>query len=214
MGVRNHTAGRLVAGLVVLLLAGGAWAQTAQRSPVGRAELLAGSPEVVGVEALDAEVLGRIVTLLSGYEYFPTAEDLTAVTPDPVPYLLAMVYDTGGRWLPTHHHRAVAALAYYPTPSVWAQLTYLLEAPGTPELMRHHVINALANGFGEAALGRLEPVLYDEDLQLRLTAVSAIGEIRTSRSARALETALSAEPNRLVQERSERALVSGPEPTP
>lgn len=204
----------IIAFTAVLTLSGPAFGQTAQQTPVSRADLLAGAPAAVSTDALDGAVLDHIVTLLSGYEYFPSADDLTAVTPDPVPYLLTIVYDTEGRWLPTHQHRAVAALAYFPTPTVWEHLTYLLQAPGTPDLMRHHVINALATGFGDEALGELEPVLYDDDLQLRLTAVNAIGTIHTDRATTVLQTALSAEPHRLVQERIERALSAAPAATP
>jgi hypothetical protein len=99
------------------------------------------APFESGAPTLDAEVLDRIELLLSGYEYFPTAEDLTAVTPDPVPYLLRMAYDPDGEWLPTHHHRAVGALAWFPSDDVRRHLESRLSSSDTPELMRPHVSN-------------------------------------------------------------------------
>lgn len=203
---------RIIA-MVTALLGGTAFAQTpdaALSAPERRIELSAGAPSSAEISALEADILDRIVMLLSGYEYFPTAEDLTAVTADPVPYLLAIAYDTEGRWLPTHHHRAVGALAYFPTAQCRSHLLYLLDSELTPELMRHHVINALANGFGDSALPELEPFLQSDDLQLRLSAVAAIGSIESSRSVEALQRALTVEDNALVRERIERSLVSEP----
>jgi len=176
-----------------------------------RAALSAGAPSMIDTRVLDARALDQIVTLLSGYEYFPTAEDLTAVAADPVPYLLTIAYDSEARWLPTHHHRAIDALAYFPTAECHEHLVYLLTSDQTPELMRHHVINALANGFGDAALAELEPFLQSDDLQLRLTTVAAIGTIESSRSVEVLQQALSVEENSLVRERIERSLVSEPQ---
>jgi HEAT repeat protein len=160
--------------------------------------------------ALDSEVLDRIVLLLSGYEYFPTAADLGEVTADPVPYLLVIVYDTSERWLPTHHHRAIGALGYFPTETVRAHLDYLLGSDETPDLMRHHVMNALSNGFGDDALDDLEAFLYNDDLQLRLTAVAAIGAIGTELSVDVLSRALPIETSDLVRERIQTSLTSRP----
>jgi hypothetical protein len=163
-------------------------------------------PEMVDVTALDSETLSRVVLLLSGYEYFPSSEDLLAVTDDPVPYLLAIAYDVEGEYLPFHRHRAVAALAYYPSDFTHAHLVYLLESPDTPELTRHHVINALAMGWGEAALADLEPFLFDDDLQLRLTAVHALGTISTEASLQLLENVAEIERSEIVRERIQRML--------
>ena len=168
----------------------------------------AGAPIGWNEHTLEQETLDQIILLLSGYEYFPTAEDLIAVTTNPVPYLLVITYDTDNRWLPTHTHRAIGALAYFPNTTTQAQLTYLLTSSGTPELARHHAMNALATGFGEAALGPLEAFLYNDDLQLRLTAVSAISSIASEQSAQILHTVLPIESNHIVRERIQAALAS------
>ena len=178
--------------------------------PVHRSQLGDSAPTVTGEVELDPQALDQIVTLLSGYEYFPTSEDLTAVVADPVPYLVHIVYDPDGRWIPIHHHRAVGALAYFPTETTRAHLDYLLSSRATPELMRHHVINAYASAFGDASLPVLEPYLHSDDLQLRLTAVAAISTVQTTRAVEVLQTALLQEPNELVQERIQSALSSQP----
>lgn len=214
----NRTA-PLVFAVVALLASSVALAQSPTRAEALAAqrgdlvELRAGSPlvQTVAAQPLDAEVLEHITLLLSGYEYFPTAADLQAVTPDPVPYLVELSSRDEG--LPVHRHRAVAALAYFPGESVQQYLDYLLTSPHTPELMRHHVMNALVTGFGEASLPVIEPFLANADVQLRLTAVNAVATIATPAAATVLEHCLSLEQSELVRERIQAELTTLQTPT-
>lgn len=202
----------LKATALMALLAGSVSAQEVAPTPqldANLVELGASAPSLVqgdGVTALDAEAMSRITTLLSGYEYFPSADDLTGQAADPVPYLLAVVYDARTETLPIHRHRAIGALAYFPTDQTRSHLDHLLSSPATPELTRHHVINALANGFGDGAISEISPFLDHTDVQLRLTAVAALGAIGTSQSSQALLDELGTESHPLVRERIHDAL--------
>ena len=66
-------------------------------------------------------------------------------------------------------------------------------------------------GFGDSALTELEPFLHSDDLQLRLTAVAAIGAVESSRSIESLQQALTLRDNTLVQRAHRALLVSEPQ---
>jgi hypothetical protein len=159
------------------------------------------------LEEINTAILQQFVLIFSGYEYFPTAEDIGRLTPEPVGYLLTIIYSNAPEILPVHQHRAITALGYFPTDVSRNHLLYLLESAETPNLMRHHSITALATGFGDDALGYLEQSLSDTDVQIRLTAISAIGRIDTEASRQQLLEAYATEPHELVKGRLQEQLI-------
>ncbi|MBN1944745.1 MAG: HEAT repeat domain-containing protein [Bradymonadales bacterium] len=177
-----------------------------QPAPTATQPLPEVAPPVASIDDLDPNVLDRITTLLSGYHYFPTADDLLQVTDDPARYLLAIVYNSPDLWPPSQQHRAMDALAYFPSELTHAHMTYLLQSGQTPELLRHHVLTTLARGFGQQALDEIQPFLTSADVQLRLTAVSALSIIPEARSTEILRTALGLEESQLVRERIEEVI--------
>ena len=191
-----------------------ATAQVVPNTPAGDLQTLHdGAPLLSddGDEAsLDPTVSERVQYLLSGYEYFPTADDLLAVTSTPDVYLLSLAYGTGTHTLSIHRHRAIGALAYFPSELTRNHLLYMLHSPATPEMTRHHVINALASSFGDAALPIIEPFLSNDDLQLQLTAVAAIGSIESEAAGLVLENTLPQQTHELVRERIQEQLLKTP----
>jgi len=203
----------LCAVLAGLVFASGAWAQTTQSLFDGRGDIASLSTDAPPFRAPAADpgvdvdqIRERVRLLLSGYEYFPTADDLREVVADPTLYLLELVY--GDDTMVVHRHRAIAALGLFPSDESRAHLDYLLASPATPELTRHHVMNALSTGYGEAALPALAPYLSVADLQLQLTAISAIGAIGTETSVTLLQDSLRIEADELVRERIQAQLTS------
>ncbi len=175
----------------------------------GAEDLMLGAPWTTddGQASLDGEKLDTFRTLLSGYEYYPSRDDLLRVDANPVPYLLALTYSEDE--LTIHRHRALGGLAYFPNESIRSHLLYLLSSDATHEMTRHHVMGALATGFGDSALSVLEPYLTSEDLQLRLTAVSSIASISSEASISVLTRALPNQERELVRERIQEALTTG-----
>jgi len=52
----------------------------------------------------------------------------------------------------------------------------------TPDGTRHRTVLLLAETFGDRAIPALQPLLHSDDLQLRITAVQALGTIQTDES--------------------------------
>ncbi len=137
-------------------------------------------------ELPDQKPIDRIRFLLSGYEYFPTRDDLDKVgSAEEISTLLRQLASEPTN-RPTLRLRAVDALGYYEDETTRAYLETLIEAPKTEakdkvtrrtnKLLRHHAITSIARAHGENALSTLEPLLVHEDVQLKMTAISAIGK--------------------------------------
>ena len=189
-------------------------AQVVPNAPAGDLQALHDEAPLFSADgselSLDPTVSEQVLFLLSGYEYFPTAGDLLALASTPEVYLLSLAYDPGTSTLAIHRHRAVGALAYFPSELTRSHLLYMLHSPATPEMTRHHVLNALARGFGDQALPAIEPFLASNDLQLQLTAVAAIGSIESEAAGFALENALPRQSHELVRERIQEQLLKTP----
>jgi HEAT repeat protein len=142
------------------------------------------------------EVRKRLEFLLSGYEYFPSRADLDRLAPPEViiGLLQAMVDETDLR--PTLRLRAIDALSLFEPGAVRGFLLAILatdlnKVPASElrvaDLMRHRAINSLARLDGEAAVEALLPFLDDADLQIRLTAISALGQFAGQPGKKAIE---------------------------
>ena len=136
----------------------------------------------------------KVVFELSGYHHFPSRSDLDELgAPAEISRLLReMARDSSRR--PSLRLRAVDALAYYTDDQTREFLRSLLEEPSADlesselrvvNLMRHHAIVSLAKAHDGDAVDTLAPLLDHDDVQLRLTVVSALakhtgeaGEIR------------------------------------
>lgn len=143
-----------------------------------------------------AMVRQRLEFLLSGYEYFPSRKDLDHLAPPSaiVTLLKEMAHEADLR--PTMRLRAVDALSLYEGDEVRDFLTAVLAIhPDEVEpdqlrvtrLMRHRAINSLARLDAEKAVDTLRPFLEDSDLQIRLTAISALGQFGGEAGKKAIE---------------------------
>lgn len=150
----------------------------------------------VTVDAIEQDVLDHAILLLSGYHGIPTAEELAQAFDDPRAVMLHIAQSDDVS--PIHRDRAIGALAYWPSPEVRTLYTQLLAEPNTPEMVRHRVIGHVAVAFGDDALEIVTPYLESDDLQFRLTAVHALGQIGTPAAMQRLETAASVEPSDIV----------------
>jgi len=164
--------------LVLLPLA--ATAQVKGDLPVGTTPTTTPAPELPKQTAHE-----RIRFLLSAYHLFPTPEQFaTAGTEAEVSQILReMTQDPN--MVPSFRLRAMDALAFYGDDLTLALLEHTISTPtddqpenerGTANLLRHHAIMSFAKLRGEAALPALEPLLVGKDLQLKLTAISAVGK--------------------------------------
>lgn len=136
--------------------------------------------------ARQAKITERLDFLLAGYEYFPDRAtlDREGSAEEVIAALLGMLDDAKTR--PALRIKVVDALGYYGEAASLARLRPLaLTAPAAElpvaelrlaDSMRHHAIVSLGRASGEAAAGELAALLRDKDLQIQLTAVSALGK--------------------------------------
>ena len=131
------------------------------------------------------EVARRLEALLSGYEYFPDRAALDRLGSARLIASLGREIARDASKRPTLRLRAVDMLGYYDDAKTVALLEELVktETDGLPAsrqrtrlLMRHRAMTALARSQGEEALGVLEEMMRHGDLQLQLSAVSAVGK--------------------------------------
>jgi hypothetical protein len=176
----------LIGALLFGLLATPALAQQTQPGiPTGpTVELPAQDAQAVAArrEALSK----RLTFLLSGYEFFPDRAQLDreGSEADVVAVLLGFVREAATP--PSLRIKSVDALGYYAAPESVEALRVLAVTPLAADLpveqdrvqgsMRHHAIVAVARAAGERAAPMLAPLLADKDLQIQLTAVSALGK--------------------------------------
>lgn len=127
----------------------------------------------------------KVQFLLSGYEFFPKREDLDAVAPAPVMTSILKGFVADAELAPHTRFRAVDALGLYEQEDVGKFLLQYANAPGkveddaelrSLELMRHRAIVAYAKSQKASGNKTLIPMLEDSDLQIRLTAISALGK--------------------------------------
>jgi HEAT repeat protein len=118
---------------------------------------------------------------LSGYEYFPTRADLDRIgSPSRViDELIRIATSTDKR--PSLRVRAIDALGYYNEPESTEFLATQIHSPSPKSTratrsIRHHSILSFAKATGENGLETLKPLIHHNDLQIRLTAISAIGK--------------------------------------
>ncbi|MFU8805362.1 MAG: HEAT repeat domain-containing protein [Bradymonadaceae bacterium] len=157
-----------------------------------------------------SEARKRLEFLLSGYEYFPTRETLDEVAEAPVIIKLLQTMAHEDELRPTLRLRAVDALSLYGGEG--EEVTQFLLAvialnPDAVErsqlrvvrLMRHRAMNSVAKIKGDEAAQHLVPFLDDEDLQIRLTAISALGQFGGSAGQKALRDLKTKDTNPAVQ---------------
>lgn len=152
----------------------------------------------------EKEQFERARLLLSTHHELPAKKVFEKQLEEPRETLMAIAVDEGQ--LSLYRKQALAALGYWPDGKVYDLYTEMLGDDETPENMRHRLMLLLADHFPEQALGELEPHLGDEDLQVRLTAIEAIGRIDSEKANEALKGALDDEDNDIARKRLEEAV--------
>jgi HEAT repeat protein len=146
----------------------------------------------------------KVRELLSGYEDVPPAETWRALGPETVGVLVALYDDA--REAPYVRMRAVVVCAHYPSPATRTFLRAVAGAPGQSDLFVRAALEALARGFGDAALGDLRPYLDHADPSVREGAARSIGRLRAPAAATALRARLRVETDAAVRDALGRAL--------
>lgn len=123
----------------------------------------------------DDNTRATVTMLLMAYDTFPSADDFKRVTDDPRAELLAIYNDPDTKRIVKL--QAIDALALFPNKDVRALYQRILAMPfdGDAPNEVHRAINGLMQAFGKDAISDVAPMLDHSDVQLRLTAVHALG---------------------------------------
>lgn len=148
--------------------------------------------------------LERARLLLSSHHQLPERETFEEQLEDPRATLISIARDTDQ--LSLYRRQALDALGYWADQEVAKLYVDLLDDDQTPGNVEHRLMLLLADHFEDEALTHLEPYLSDDDLQLRLTAIEAIGRIDTEEADTALKDAREDEQHDIALKRYQRAL--------
>ena len=152
----------------------------------------------VGLASADDALRATVADLLSGYEDPPRAEELRRLGAGVEAELLAIGQDPAQSR--SRRERAVYALGWFPSAMAHAFVEGLATSPVADSHLRRSAVWALANGWGDAAIGSIGTALASEDVQLRNQAARALGRLGTPAAVAALKTRLGDEPNAMVRE--------------
>lgn len=172
---------------------------------VGVTTAFAEPPTKLEKLAADDSPEQHIRILLSAYHEFPSRDDLLAVSPEASSILIDIYNDESSR--PTLKRRAIDALGFLSDQTSQDFLLYLLQ--NAPELETgyvHHAITAYSRLNGEESIGEIAQFLGHEDLQIRLTAVSAVRDFAGKAGQNLLRQRLEAETDALVRAKIEKSL--------
>ncbi len=136
----------------------------------------------------------QVRLLLSGYHELPERAlfDQVADAPEIVEAL------AHGPHSPVRD-RALAALGrYWPSGDVYLLYARVLADDATPTGTRHRVMVYFADAFGERAIPAIRPYLSSDDVQLRISAVGALGRIGSDEALGILDGFADRETNPVV----------------
>jgi hypothetical protein len=149
------------------------------------------------------EVVDKVKLMLSGYEYFPTKEDLVRVSPRAFEVLDDIARDETA--LPSMRTRALDALGLYEGKAEVALiLEQILAEERLKDVFLRHAVTSSMKAFGNHALPWVAPYLNHKDVQLRLSAVHAVGHFGGELGQEVLLQRVEIERDELVIERIKR----------
>ncbi len=185
----------IVLGLLIIGVSGTAFAQHAPKrsdrldQPVKKAALMD-----------DDMQLAAARVLLSGYHAVPTHKELENAFPEQARKLMMRIASDTSEF-ELHRQRAVAAVGYWPDLTVYALYSKLLHDAETSDAMKHQILGHLSRVFGDSGVADVAAFLQHEDVQYRLTAVYALGQVDSDAAQKYLKAAAASEKDEVVLER-------------
>jgi HEAT repeat protein len=129
-----------------------------------------------------------VTQTLSRIDQAPSKAALLKASPDAASILLTLSADT--RALPWHRHRALAAVAHFPSPEARSTLRRLVRDETQGELLRGRALLALGRAFKDDSIGEVSAYLTDRSTVLQGSAVQALGHLGTPAALQQLKTTL------------------------
>jgi HEAT repeat protein len=154
--------------------------------------------------AADASVARQVQDLLAAYEEAPGAQELQALGPEAADVLRGLAQDA--HQPVSTRARAVHALGWFPDATDHDLLLGWAQDGSTEKILRRKAVFALVNGWGEAAIPEVAPLLADDDVQLRLAVVRALSGLPADKVRDVLQNRLAVEQSRTVRDALTRAI--------
>jgi HEAT repeat protein len=152
--------------------------------------------------AADNPSKAELLQALGGYEESASADSLKALGSDVPAVLREIASDT--TLTHTQRARAIHALGWFPDASTREFL--VMQAHGTDTLFVRKAVYALANGWGDGAIDELVLALANHDVQIRMAAAYALGNVGTESAKLALGARLPLESDPTVKTTIEKAM--------
>lgn len=145
----------------------------------------------------------KLLRILSGYEYVPSAQDLEALGPGVPTLLMQIVKDPGA--MKYHRLRALSLLRYYPDrPNVHSFLIGLLSENNLPSGFVRATILTLGQTVKGNAIPTLIPFLSSKDVHIREAVAQALFSTGEPSVAGLLTEAAGSEPELFLKESMEK----------
>jgi len=128
----------------------------------------------------------NVIMQLHHLHQTPTFESLQEISPNARKVVEKVARTTNG----IGQARAIQVLAQIGDDKARDLLLFLLDAPNTREMTRHSLLSALVVHFGPDSRELAKTWLHSEDMDRRLTAIHALGQLDTPASLKILDAHL------------------------
>ena len=133
----------------------------------------------VAEQPVRADIVARLIPLLSGFEFVPTKDDLLrAGTAEELVVALSSIYRDPDVRLPARLH-ALSSLRFFPTDAAADLLADVVRSAESLPVARRSAVRVYAHVRGEASVTLLGEALEHSDRHTREAAVRALREVAT-----------------------------------
>ncbi len=143
-------------------------------------------PSVTFAQSVNDAAEQNVIMRLHHLHQSPTLDELNKVSPNARKVVERVARTSNG--LGQAH--AIQVLAQIGDTKARDLLVMLFNAPETREMTRHNLLNALVTHFGTDSLDLAKTWLHSEDMDRRLTAIHALGQLDTPGSLEILDAHL------------------------
>jgi HEAT repeat protein len=158
------------------------------------------------VKEPDAELRGKIVSAMSGYEHIVTREELVRLgSPEQLTEALIAIYGDQSVHLVIRTN-ALASLRFFPSPRAKSEMEKVLMSADTDDTVRRSAIRAYGSGFRDAAVPMLARFLSHPEIHTRDITAKTLGDLQTPEAVDALRRRLPQESEPMVRKSIESRL--------
>ena len=150
-------------------------------------------------ESKDPGLRGRLLGMLSGYEYIPSELEVKALGPGVLEVLMEIAEDP--EVLLFRQVRAVSLLGYFSGSEVNGYLRGVVGKQDQKRILVQTGLRSLARSGGVGSIGFIEGYLKSEDRFVRSAAIEALGSIPENSAVEVLERARTNETEPFLKEK-------------